>query len=69
MRMVIFLSGYMLYVSSNTLCFGENVEIDTTVTDGDKILHIICTVPDILNWLSTDAILINSDNVPVFLRV
>ena len=57
-------------MSALTLCcFGENVEIDTRVTDGDKILHIICTVPDILNWLSTDAILINSDNVPVFLKV
>ena len=68
----------MLYVSSIILCleewFGEltgdggNVEIDTRVVDEDKILHNICTVLDIRNWVLPDEIPVNSDNVPAFLR-
>ena len=72
------LSGYILYLSSNTLCLeerfgevtrdGENVEIDSRVGDADKILHNICTALEIVNWLLSDGILTNSNNVPVFLR-
>ena len=71
-------NNVVLYVSSITLCleewFGEltgdggNVEIDTRVVDEDKILHNICTVLDIRNWVLPDEIPVNSDNVPVFLR-
>ena len=49
----------MVHVSSIILCLderfgelavdGENVEIDTRVADGDKILHNICIVLDIRN--------------------
>ena len=47
------------YISSIIICFeewfreltrdGENIEIDTRVVDGDKILHNICTVLGICN--------------------
>ena len=68
----------VLYVSSIIFCLeewfgeltgdGENVEIGTRVVDGDKILHNICTVLDIHNWVLPDGILVNSDNVAVFWR-
>ena len=52
-------NNVVLYVSSIIICFeewfreltrdGENIEIDTRVVDGDKILHNICTVLGICN--------------------
>ena len=52
-------NNVVLYISSIIICFeewfreltrdGENIEIDTRVVDGDKILHNICTVLCICN--------------------
>ena len=52
-------NNVVLYISSIIICFeewfreltrdGENIEIDTRVVDGDKILHNICTVLGICN--------------------
>ena len=68
----------MLYVSFIILCLeeqygeqtvdGESVEIDTRVVDGDKILHNICTIFDIRNWVLPNGIPVNSGSVAIFLR-
>ena len=52
-------NNVVLYISSIIICFeewfreltrdGENIEIDTRVVDGDKILHNICTILGICN--------------------
>ena len=69
-------NNIVLYLSSIIFCFeerfgeligdGKNVEIDTGVVDGDRILHNICTVLNIRNWMLSDGIPVNSDNVAVF---
>ena len=67
----------MLYIKSIILCLeewfgdgdGENVKIDTRIVYGDKIVHNICTLLVIHNWMLSDGIPVNSDNVVVFIRV
>ena len=71
-------NNVVLYVSSIILCSeerfgeltgdGENVKIDTRVVGRDRILHNICTVLDICNWVLPDGIPVNNDNVAVLLR-
>ena len=70
-------NNLVLYISSIILSleehfgeltgYGENVEIDTRVVDGGKILYSICTVLDIRNWVLCDAIPVNNDSIVVFL--
>ena len=66
----------LLYVSSIILCLeeyfgdgdGENIKIDTRVVDGERILHNICTILEIWNWVLFDGIPVNSDNIVASLR-
>ena len=46
---------------------GKNIEIDTTVADGDNILHNICTFPDICKYVLSYGIAVNSESVSAFL--
>ena len=47
---------------------GENIKIDTRVVDGERILHNICTILEIWNWVLFDGIPVNSDNIVASLR-
>ena len=67
----------VLYLTSFFICEerfaqptgdGENVEIDTTLVDGEKIVHNICTVHGIRNRVLPNGIPVNSDNVALFLK-
>ena len=68
-------NNIVLYISSIIFCFkeqfgeptgdGRNIEIDTRVVDGDKILHDICTVHGICDWVLPDGIPVNSGNVAI----
>ena len=71
-------NNVVLYVSSIIFCVevhfgeltwdGENVEIDTAVVNGDKILHNISIIFDIPKWVLSDEIAVSSDNIAVFFR-
>ena len=78
MRKVFYQKQCRVYLSSITLYLeehfgeltgnGENIKLDTGAVDRDKVLHNICTILDIHNWVLPDGIPINNDSFAIFFR-